>query len=84
MPPKGLVRLWGLLQGDACTLCSAPHLVALDLQQPAVHRVGDGLEQLLYAVFVQQAPKAPDFRGVARLAGLCWSTNPSDRPPTQA
>lgn len=58
MPPKGLVRLGGLLQGDACTLCSVHHLVALDLQQPAVHRVGDGPEQLLYAVFVQQAESA--------------------------
>ena len=33
----------GLLASDARTLGSADHLVAGDLQQPAVHRVSDGL-----------------------------------------
>ncbi len=41
---KGLAFLGiGLLAGDAGPLGRTHHLVARDLQQPAVHRVGDGL-----------------------------------------
>lgn len=44
LAPQGLALMHvGLLQRDARTLGRADHFVARDLQQPAAHRVGDGL-----------------------------------------